>query len=349
MNVLITSASRKVSLVRAFQEALARDGGGTVIAADAGATAAALYHADHGVCLPASADAAFAEQLRAVCERYDIGLIIPTRDAELPWLASHADELRAADIEVMIAPPATVELCQDKKLFGEFCRRNGFLTPRAWQRPIRPETLAYPVFVKPRRGRGGVGSRRIESADELRTALACDAELIVQECVDAPEFTIDLFADFDGRVVSAVPRLRERTFGGESFVSRTVRNPRLMTQAIELATALGLVGHNTIQCFLHCDQVLFIEVNPRYGGGAALGFAAGAPTPEWLVRLVNGQPVGARLGQYQADLVMLRHTEDVFLPADRLLSANAEAASEPVVAPQSGSIAPVMLSAPVGE
>ncbi len=53
MNVLITSASRKVALVRAFQDAVRRIlPEGRVIAVDANACAPALYRADAGYVIP---------------------------------------------------------------------------------------------------------------------------------------------------------------------------------------------------------------------------------------------------------------------------------------------------------
>ena len=59
MNVLISSASRKVSLIRAFQSALSKVGGGLVFAADITPYAPALYAADKHFLLPSSKDDAF--------------------------------------------------------------------------------------------------------------------------------------------------------------------------------------------------------------------------------------------------------------------------------------------------
>ena len=125
--------------------------------------------------------------------------------------------------------------------------------------------------------------------------------------------TIDLFADFSGNIISVVPRQRILVVGGESYVSCTVKNPRLRDEAIRLSRALGLEGHNTIQCFLHEGRVKFIEVNARYGGAAALGFAAGANTPRDLVRLVQGKEVAPHIDDFRDGLYMLRYTEDRFL------------------------------------
>jgi carbamoyl-phosphate synthase large subunit len=141
---------------------------------------------------------------------------------------------------------------------------------------------------------------------------------IVQEYHKGTEYTIDLFADFDGNVISVVPRERIYTFGGESFIGRTYKNYKLMNDAIKLAEKLNLIGHNTIQCFFDNDETVFIEVNPRYGGGANLSFAAGANTPLYLIQLVKNKKVKSRIGQFQDSFVMLRYTEDFFVEEKKI-------------------------------
>jgi len=99
---------------------------------------------------------------------------------------------------------------------------------------------------------------------------------------------------------------------GESVVSRTVRDEDLADVAIRACRALRLIGHLTVQAFRTGDRIVLIEVNPRYGGAANLGFAAGAPTPEYAIRLSRGESLEPRLGQYEAGLVMLRFADDRF-------------------------------------
>jgi carbamoyl-phosphate synthase large subunit len=84
MNVLITSASRKVSLVRAFQQALAQEGGGKVIAADASSLAPALYCADEHCLTPADSAPGFLGAMLRLCREREVRLLIPPLDEELP-------------------------------------------------------------------------------------------------------------------------------------------------------------------------------------------------------------------------------------------------------------------------
>ena len=310
MNVLITSASRKVSLVKSFKRALQAEGGGSVIAADANPQSAALYFSDEAVILPMDDDPAYAATLLDFCATRKISLVVPTRDEELPFFAARKKEFAEAGAIVAVCGPEAVLKCRDKALFAEFCMSRGFNIPKIVDPAALPE---FPLFVRPRRGKGGRGAVRVDFQEHLHALLKRMPDAIVQEFDRGGEYTVDLFADFSGRVISAVPRRRVVVTGGESFVSRTVKDPELMDESARLSTALGLVGHNTIQCFRDSGGVRFIEVNPRYGGGAALSIAAGADTPLWLIKLAGGETLAPRIGDFTDAMMMLRYTQDVFV------------------------------------
>ena len=313
MNVLITSASRKVALVKAFQQALTSESGGEVIAVDTDWRSAALYFADRSYLVPSGLGEGFLSAIDGICHRHDVTLLIPTRDEELPVFASRRKSMAERGVTVMVAAPEVIQTCQDKLQFIRFCQANGFGVPETFDLRVAFDRLPYPLFVKDRFGKGSRNAQVVQSTEQLKNLLARLPDPVIQELIVAPEFTIDLMADFSGQVLSAVARVRDRIVAGESFVGHTSKEPLVISESIRLAQALGLVGHNTLQCFLHDQQVKFIEVNPRYGGAANLGFAAGVLTPLHLVRLVSGKPVQPNVGEYKEGLTMLRYTEDLFI------------------------------------
>lgn len=319
MNVLVTSASRKVGLVRAFRAALETLGGGRVIAADVSPLAAALYEADAAILVPRSDDPMFVETILESCRAEGVGLLVPTRDEELPVFAAARERFADHGVLVLVPEPEAVATCRDKLAFATACAAAGLSTPRVVPDPT-PRDL--PLFIRPRAGKGGEGARAVLDAKGLNGALLdLGKSAFSQELIEAPEFTVDLFVDpRDGRPISCVPRERMLVVGGETHVGRTVRDDRLRDAALRLASALRLTGHVTVQAFRRADEVLFIEVNPRYGGGASLGFAAGAATPEFAVKVARGDPLEPRLDDYEADLVMLRFSDDRFVRAPELLT-----------------------------
>lgn len=316
MNVALLSASRKVWLVRALQQALGACGGGRVLALDTDPLAAAFVAADDGCVAPRGDAANFIPWLLEFCRREAVKLVVPTRDEELPVLAAAAERFADAGVLVAVSPPEAIARCQDKRRFLGFCRAQGFHVPAEVTAPGDP--LLFPAFLKPRTGKAGQGAVRIESPAALRARGFDPEREILQEFVEEPEFTIDVFADFSGQILSAVPRERLRVVAGESVVSRTVSDPQLEAESGRLVQALGLRGHVTVQAFRGMRSIRFIEVNPRFGGGAALGFAAGCPTPEWLVRLAQGETVAPRTGRFTSGLWMFRSTADEFVHEEAL-------------------------------
>jgi carbamoyl-phosphate synthase large subunit len=325
VGVLITSASRKVWLVRAFGEALRRVDGGRVVAVDVDPHAPALYTADHAELVPRSDDPAFVDHILGLCQREGIRLVVPTRDEELPVFARARQRFAAAGVLVLVSGPEAIETCQDKWRFVTACRAAGLGTPRVVERPSVEE---LPLFVRPVTGKGGRGARSVRTAAQLAAAgEELGEQALWQELVSAPELTVDVFLSLDGTPITCVPRERLLVIAGESHVARTTRDGALRDATLRLCAALGLVGHNTIQAFRRDDEVLFLEVNPRYGGGAALGFAAGAFTPELAVRTALGERLTPRLDAYEVGLVMLRYSDDLFLHVDDLLARPATSAT----------------------
>lgn len=308
MNVLITSVARKVWLVEAFRRALGPYGG-KVLATDADPLAVGLRLADGVVDLPRMDDPSFEARLIGACAEQGVRLIVPTRDGELAWYAGRRHQLHDEGVMAHVASPETVALCQDKHAFTEHCLEHGFATAAVIHDPAQAR---FPLFARPRTGAGGRGAGRIDDEAAL-SRLNPWTDFVVQALVEQPEFTLDLFADLDGQVLSVVPRRRLRVAAGESVVGVTVEAPILIARATALAESLRLVGHNTLQCFWDGDEPLWIEVNPRFGGGAALGFAAGADTPAMLVKSLAGGPVAPRLGDYERGLYLYRYSADLFV------------------------------------
>jgi carbamoyl-phosphate synthase large subunit len=321
VNVLVTSASRKVSLVEAFQRAVAPLGG-RVVAADHSTRAAALLRADRAAILPRDDDPRLWDALVSVIREEAISLLVPTRDAELPYFAARLDALARLGVTVPISSPSSIALCQDKEAFARFCAQRGFRVARRLTASELADEACYPVFARASGSAGGRSAFRVGSREELERLARAHGPLLVQELVRAPELSVDVLADLRGRVVSVVPRLRTAVVAGESYVSETVRDPGLVSLGVQLAEAVELRGHAVLQVFdrraEEPGRLDVIELNPRLGGASALAFAAGADSAALLVAMARGQRVEPFVGRYEAGLTMLRYTQDVFVRSTEL-------------------------------
>ena len=313
MNVLILSAAAKVLLIRAFGAAChARDG--QVFAADLGPDNAALFEADGAIILPRTDAAEFPDALAQVCAARQIRLVVPTRDAELAVLAAAQGRLEASGVAVLVPGATALDICQDKRRFVAFCTAKGLATPRTYA--VGETPAQFPVFVRPVQGAGGKGAIAVTRPEDLPD----DADLLVQDLETAPEFTVDVLCDLEGRPLQAVVRRRLSVRDGEAVKSRVEAVPDLEAQAMALCGALGLVGHNVVQAFYASERgARFIEVNPRFGGASNLSIQAGLASPERILQMLAGQGEAAAAPRVITQgLTMLRYAEDRIVTASEL-------------------------------
>ena len=88
-----------------------------------------------------------------------------------------------------------------------------------------------------------------------------------------------------------------------------------MRQAASLAEKLGAgPGVITLQLLLtNNKQIKFVEINPRFGGGAPLSIKAGANFPKWILQELSGKKPNIRFDSFKDNLIMLRYDSEVWL------------------------------------
>ena len=316
--VLVSSAGRRVELLRGFRDALAAAGlAGRVLAADRSWYSSAFHEADEGLLVPSCDEDAFVPAVLDLCEKHAVDLIVPTIDPELPVYAAARERFAGAGVTVAVSGPEAVTIAADKVRTHAWLVETGLPTVRqAGVDVVRadPPGWPFPLVVKPRFGSAGIGVAVVHDAAELDVA-ARAGEVGVQEVARGREHTIDLLVDRAGRCVSAVPRRRLEVRAGEVSKAVTVRSSALEDVAARVAERLpGAYGPLTVQVFSDEDGGLaVIEVNARFGGGFPLAREAGADHPRWLVEEVAGLTSTADRGAWRPGLVMLRYDAAVFV------------------------------------
>ena len=310
INVAILSASRGVTLIKHFRKVLSENGGGKVFSLDVEPDRASMIFSDVATVSPRTDSENYEPFLIEFCKENSIDLLFSCRDEDLIKLSEFKDKLKPFGTVVMVADTDTIQICYEKKLFNTFCIENNFKVPKAYE---RDRHIDFPVFLKPNTGKGSLNTFKIKNKKMLDFVLDnFEEDFIIQKYIDEKEYTIDLFADFNGKVISVVPRERIMTVGGESYIGKTFKNNTIISESIRMSRRLGLVGHNTLQCFFDGNDVEWIEINPRFGGGANLGFESGHLTPEYLISLIKGENLDPKIGEFEEGLQMLRYASDVF-------------------------------------
>jgi carbamoyl-phosphate synthase large subunit len=316
--VLITAASRRVALVLAFHRALNRgDVRGQVIATDVNPLSPAVRAANRWYMVPMADDPSYIPTLLEVASAENVGLVVPTIDDELVLFGDTRHHFEARAMRVAVSPALTSRACKDKYETCRLLRDHGISAAATWLPADVPAVPRFPLFIKPRFGRGGVGAFPVKNERELEFFLGYVPDPIVQEFLTGPEFTIDVCCDFDGRVLSIVPRERMVIRAGVIDRGRTVRDGRLIALAESIADLLPFAGAVNIQCRMVGGQPVVFEINPRFSGGIPLTIQAGADFPRMLVDLALGRTVAPAIGDFRDGLLMTNYEASVFLTPEQ--------------------------------
>ena len=323
-NVLISSAGRRVGLLRAFRKSLDRLGmRGSIHAADMSALSSAVQVADKGHLVPKCTSPEFIPAMLDICARDRIRLLIPTIDTELTAFAENRGVFENAGTAVAISSPTAIEICEDKHRTHAWLTEEGFPTVRQAtpkQVVADPEAWRFPAIAKPATGSASIGLALVDSVDDLRRVVGGE-DYVVQEIAPGCEYTLDVLVNGAGRAVCAVPRKRLEVRGGEVSKGITERHESLQALGLEICERLPRpYGVITLQVFFdeETGRYSVIEVNPRFGGGFPLAYEAGADYPKWLMEEVLGRPLTARTDGWRDGVVMLRYDEAVFVGAEEV-------------------------------
>lgn len=312
MNVLITSISRKVPMVKAVRRALDRIVPGAVLyGGDCDAGAIARRFVDEFWEMEQD-DYLRVEDFLDFCKSHDVRWIVPSRDGELVSLAAWQTELAAEGVDVMISPLETVRACVDKLRFYERLKSMREVVPTFQDSGSRNDTH---WVVKER---VGAGSREILLDLSLKRARRLAGRLrdpLFQPFFKGVEYSVDLYRSRVGEVWGCVVRTRDRIADGESQVSTIVRHEALEKVCRRAAKKLGITGHAVFQAIEDGNGKLHLfECNCRFGGASTLSVAGGLESFEWFFRettengfrprkFVRGTP-GLQLIRYPTDRIV---------------------------------------------
>jgi len=316
-NVLITAASRRVALVEAFGRAVAPYGG-SVVVTDVNPLSPAVHAADRAYRVPLASDPGYFDEVLQIAVAERVNLVIPTIDDELPGFADVREQFEANGISVAVSPFETTLICNDKFATCQTLRDSGVTAAATWLPGGLPEKFTFPLFVKPRLGRGGVGAFPIRDRRQLDFFVDYVDDAVVQEYLDGPEYTIDMLCDFSGRPLSIVPRERVVIRAGVIDRGRTVKDARLIDLAAACARAMRFAGAINIQCRVVDGHPVVFEINPRFSGGIPLTIESGADFPRMLVEIAAGRTVKPTIGVFREDLWMTNYETSVFLDGSRV-------------------------------
>lgn len=331
MNLLLTSIGKRIELIEHLKSCFRVIGVDASLENPAGSFVDAFYQ------VPRCSEENYVEELFSVCRKEKISLLIPLYEAEFPLLDAARKRFEEIGVTLVLSERAVLDICDDKRETAAFFEKYRIPAPKTLSAEEIEGMIAggegkYPVVIKPADGMGSENVFFAKDRIELAFFYGYVDRALVQECAPGREYTIDVLCDFFGEPVYIVPRIRLEVRAGEVTKSRVDLQKRVIEETERLLAALNkegcVKGPMTIQCFLTRDgeEIRFLEINPRFGGGVPLAFAAGADYAAALAEMAEQFAAGenGRAGAAQRwnpevfrrreirELTMLRYTQAVY-------------------------------------
>lgn len=291
--ILFTGVGRRVELMQAFRQAANQlNIKMRIYGADVTRTAPALAFCDYTCMVCGMRDVDYIPQLLKICEKECIDMLIPTIDTDLLILSQNTELFEKIGTRVLISKPDKITICRDKNYTADFFVSCGLKTPFTVNNYIK-YSGAYPCFIKPKDGSSSINAFKIENEIELGTYAKKIRNYIVQTFIEGSEYTIDIFCDYDGNPIYITPRIRLVVRSGEVLKTRIDMDSRIIHECMSIIDKFKPCGPMTVQMIREniSGDDYFIEINPRYGGGAPLSMKAGARSAETVLQLLSGDKV----------------------------------------------------------
>ena len=291
MKILFTSVGRRVELMQAFKKAAKELGADlTIIGADISKTAPALFFCDEIKIVCKINEPEYIPQLLKICEEEQVDCLIPTIDTDLMLLAENKKKFEEIGTKVLISAVEKVKICRDKRFTADYFISLGLKSPIPVD-SVEKYAFGFPAFIKPKDGSSSINAYKVTNEEDLKAYAEKIDDYIIQPFISGREYTIDIFCDYEGNPVFITPRERMTVRAGEVSKTRICQDDVMIAEMKTLIADYKPCGQITVQLIQdeNTGDNYYIEINPRFGGGAPLSMKAGADSAEAVIRMLRGE------------------------------------------------------------
>lgn len=308
----MASAGRRTKLAQYFCETL--NDCGKLVAIDCSPYAPALYIA-HKAYIVSRIDApGYLDNLLSICREEKIAGIFSLIDPEISLLAKNKKSFESLGAVVFTSSYESCETCFDKMAFYKFLEKHGFKCAftvdnlEDFKKAIIEKEMAFPVFVKPRKGSASIGINVINNEKEIAALSYRQDDIIIQQHLGYDEYGVDVYVDMISReIVSSFAKKKLVMRAGETDKAISFIDHELFRIVSDLVRELELLGPIDIDVFKIDNQYYISEINPRFGGGYPLAFECGEKFPGFILNNMRGIKNKAAIGRYKEGVVMMKH------------------------------------------
>ncbi len=205
----------------------------------------------------------------------NIDLLIPGVDEELFLL----DEIKSklSRTEILAPDYEYIKKMIDKKSMSQILGRENMVNPGAYD--LKDNELPYPVFIKPKIGRGSRNVLRIDSVNQLNSFFKlydlCMDDFVAQNYLQGDEYTVMMSANKDKDLMAIVPvRVYEKK--GITIYAEVIDDNLIIDVCHKIHNAIPTKGCYNIQLMKTSDnKAIPFEINPRVSTTFFMSFIAG--------------------------------------------------------------------------
>ena len=320
MKILFTSVGRRVELIQAFRSAAKRLAVDiTIIGADLVTDAPALYFCDEHLQVVRISDPLYIPNLVEYCAENKVDCLIPTIDTDLNLLAINKHKFEAVGTKVLISAVDKVKLCRDKNYTADYFISLGLKSPKPvnsvekFEEAMMQGQVSFPAFIKPKDGSSSIDAYKVNNLENLNVYAQKIGDYIIQPFISGREYTIDIFGDYEGNPVFITPRERLAVRSGEVLKTRITQDHKMIEEMKVLCADFKPCGQITVQLIREesTGDDYYIEINPRFGGGAPLSIKAGADSAEAVIRMLLGQSLSYSEGAARDGAIYSRFDQSI--------------------------------------
>lgn len=271
--------------------------------------------------LPRAADPEYLPRLLEICKSNRIKAVYPGSEVETGVLSRERRTLLAEGVVPMVNRPEIIATFQDSWMTYQTLKNlPGACVPETF----RPEQTAgfgaaedFPLIIKPVFGHGSQNIHIVDNERELSFVLAKmqtkGIDVVVQKVVGNPdqEYTVGVFADKDGQIVSKIS-MKRNMIAGATLTAHIDGYAEIEDYCARVATGLGSRGPLNIQLRRDGDNFYIFEINPRFSGTTPFRAMVGINEPDMMYRnTILGEPLHPVT--YQKGKIIMRMFEEVMI------------------------------------
>jgi len=273
-----------------------------------------LYDCDEYVYTPYIYSENYVEELITICKKHDIDLLIPGMDDEAHILSKNIKKFDAADVKVIVAGEAMLNICRDKEMMSNKLSEIADIFVKTYDKnkflvALSDKHIDFPVLAKPR---SGCASRGIEiirshndlfkiSGDHVIQMLAVphkddperryyDEQLRKNINPQVAELSIQLVADLNGTIVGKMISYNKLNNGIPIAILPFDSNYiwEQINRLLPVFKKIGLKGPLNLQGRLTDDGLKLFEMNARFTGITGLRAYMGFNEVEACIKIWLG-------------------------------------------------------------